>query len=418
MPQKLALLGGKPVRTKPFTRWPIFDKTEEAGLLRTLRSGKWGRLQGNEVSQFENQFAADHGCKFGIAVVNGTVSLRIALLAAGIQAEDEVIVPPYTFFSTASAVVEANAIPVFADVDIDTFNISPKAIEAAITPRTKAIIPVHFAGQPADMRAIMAIAKKRKLIVLEDAAHAHAARFNNQPAGSIGDLASFSFQSSKNMTSGEGGIITTNNEALAEACRSIQSCGRVPGGLWYEHHVISGNYRLGEFQGVVLGCQLRRLEAQTIKRDRNGRYLASRLNAIPGIHPQKQTPCCSRHSYHLFMLRVDAAQFGATRNDVVEALQAEGIPCSRGYVVSLPDQPIFRNKAFGPYISNAAAKHNYGNSRVPNSDLLCEQTIWLEQNLFLGTRSDMDDIAEAFHKVFENRVALPGKDSQKGRKRP
>src|SRR6185436_8599168 len=180
MSQKLALLGGTPVRTRPFTSWPIFGKTEEKRLIRTLRSGKWGKLNGPEVAEFERRFAAMHGCKYGIAVVNGTVSLRIALLAAGIRAEDEVIIPPYTFFSTASAVIEANAVPVFADIDLNTFNLDPKALEAAITPRTKAIIPVHFAGQPADMQAIMAIARRHKLFVIEDAAHAHGASYQNR----------------------------------------------------------------------------------------------------------------------------------------------------------------------------------------------------------------------------------------------
>src|SRR6267142_3585856 len=180
-PRQLALLGGTPVRTRPFTRWPIFGKAEERRLVGTLRSGKWGRLDGLEVAEFEERFAAMHGCKHGIAVVNGTVSLRIALLAAGIRAEDEVIVPPYTFFSTASAVVEANAVPVFADIDLDTFNLDPRAVGAAITPRTRAIIPVHFAGQPADMDAIMAIAKDHGLIVIEDAAHAHGAAYRGRP---------------------------------------------------------------------------------------------------------------------------------------------------------------------------------------------------------------------------------------------
>src|SRR5438309_2058132 len=150
-PAKLALLGGKPVRTQPFHNWPVFGKAEEKRLLHTLHSGLWGRLDGTEVSEFERNFATIHGCKHAVAVTNGTVSLRIALLAAGLQGEDEVIVPPYTFFSAASAVVEANAIPVFADVDLDTFNLDPKAVEASITSRTRAIIPVHFAGQPADM---------------------------------------------------------------------------------------------------------------------------------------------------------------------------------------------------------------------------------------------------------------------------
>lgn len=407
MPQKLALLGGPPVRTRPFTSWPIFGKAEEKRLVRTLRSGKWGRLHGDEVAQFEKRFAAMHGCEHGIAVVNGTVSLRIALLAGGIKAEDEVIIPPYTFFSTASAVVESNAIPVFADIHLDTFNLDPKAVEAAITPRTRAIIPVHFAGQPADMQAVMAIAKKRSLLVVEDAAHAHGASYRGRPAGSLGHMASFSFQSSKNLTSGEGGIITTNDSALAESCRSIHNCGRIPTGLWYEHHVLSGNYRLGEFQGAVLNCQLDRLEAQTRTRDRNGQYLAARLKQLPGIHPQNRPASCTRHSYHLFMLRLDSEAFGAPRAAVPKALQAEGIPCSAGYGFSLPRQPMFRNKAFGPYLPKASARLDYRKVHCPNSDLICgEQGVWLEQNLLLGSRADMHDIASAFEKVYEHHDAL------------
>ena len=407
MPQKLALLGGPSVRTKPFPSWPIFGKTEEKRLLRTLRSGKWGRLNGPEVEEFEDRFASMHGCKHGIAVVNGTVSLRIALIAAGIRAEDEVIIPPYTFFSTASAVIEANAVPVFADVDLDTFNLDPKAVEAAITPRTRAIIPVHFAGQPADMKALMAIAKKHKLVVIEDAAHAHGARCRNKSAGSIGHIASFSFQSSKNMTSGEGGILTTNDDALAESCRSIHNCGRIPTGVWYEHHVISGNYRLGEFQGAILNAQLDRLQAQTKTRDRNGQYLAAKLNKLPGIYPQKRPSECARHSYLRFMLRLDGRVFGAPRAAVIQALRAEGIPCSAGYGFSLHHQPMFRNKAFGPYLPKASARLNYRKVNCPNSDLICrEQCVWLEQSTFLGNRADMDDIVRAFEKIFENREVL------------
>jgi len=407
MSQKLALFGGTPIRTKPFTSWPIFGKPEETRVLRVLRSGKWGRLNGPEVAEFEKRFAAMHGCKHGIAMVNGTVTLRLALMAAGLRANDEVIIPPYTFFSTASAVVEANMVPVFADIDLETFNLDPKAVEAAITPRTRAIMPVHFAGQPADMAAIMAIARRRKLLVIEDAAHAHGASYKNRPAGSLGHVASFSFQSSKNLTSGEGGIITTNNDQLAEACRSIHNCGRIPTGVWYEHHVISGNYRLGEFQGAVLNAQLDRLEAQTKTRDRNGQYLAARLSKLPGIHPQKRPAACTRHSYHLFMLRLDAKEFGVPRAAVLKALQAEGIPCSAGYGFSLHQQPMFRNKAFGPYLPQVSRKLNYRKVSCPNSDLICrEQCVWLEQSIFLGTRADMDDIAGAFEKVYENRAAL------------
>jgi dTDP-4-amino-4,6-dideoxygalactose transaminase len=412
---KLALFGGKPVRTRPFPQWPVFGKLEETRLLRTLRTGNWGRLDGNEVAEFERRFAAMHGCKEAIAVVNGTVSLRIALLAAGIQAGDEVIIPPYTFFSTASAVIEANAAPVFADIDLDTFNLDPKAVEAAITPRTRVIIPVHFAGQPAEMDTLMKIARRHKLTVIEDAAHAHGASYKNEAAGSLGHMASFSFQSSKNLTAGEGGIITTNDRRLAESSRSIHNCGRIPGGIWYEHHVISGNYRLGEFQGAVLNAQLDRLEAQARTRNRNGKYVATKLGKIPGVHPQERPKSCTRHGYHLFMLRLDAVDFGAPRDSVIRALEAEGIPCSPGYGFSLHRQPMFRNKAFGPYLAGRARELDYARTRCPNSDLICRQAVWLEQSIFLGNKGDMDAIADAFEKVYEHRALL--RESVRGSER-
>lgn len=405
--RSLALLGGKPVRTAPFPAWPIFGAPEEARVLRALHSGKWGKLHGPEVAEFERRFAAMHGCRHGIGVVNGSVSLRLALIAAGLPAEAEVIVPPYTFFATASVVVEANMIPVFADIDLHSFNLDPAAVEAAITPRTRAIIPVHFAGQPADMTRLMAIAKKHKLLVIEDAAHAHGASFRDKPAGSLGHVGSFSFQSSKNLTSGEGGLITTNDDTVAAACRSMHNCGRVESGVWYEHHVISSNHRLGELQGALLNAQLDRLEAQTATRDRNGRDLAARLAELPGLFPQKRPAACTRHAYHLFMLRLDAAKFGAPRAAVLRALRAEGIPCSAGYGYSLPQQPMFRHKAFGPYLASAAARLDFSAVRCPNSDLICrEQGVWLEQNLMLGRRRDMDDIVRAFEKIHAHRAAL------------
>lgn len=406
MSSSLALLGGSPVRTQPFPDWPVFGLPEERRLVRTLRSGKWGRLQGTEVAEFEQAFAAQHGCRHGIAVVNGTVSLRIALLAAGIRAGDEVIVPPYTFLSTASAVIEANAIPVFADVDPETYNLDPKAVAAAITPRTRAIIPVHFAGLPADMTAMMALAKKHSLTVIEDAAHAHGASYLNQPAGSLGHLGSFSFQSSKNLTCGEGGVITTNDDALGAACVSIHNCGRIPTGIWYEHHVISANYRLGEFQGALLNCQLKRLEKQTVTRDRNGKYLAERIAQLPGVQPQKRTADCTRHAYHLFMLRIRESEFGAPRSAIVAALQAEGIPCSPGYGYPLHRQPLFRQQAFGPYLPEPAVRRRFNRVHCPISDSICTDSIWIEHSRFLGPKADMKHIAEAFEKIHEQRAAL------------
>lgn len=407
MNKTLALFGGPKIRKKPFPSWPVFDRTDERRLMRALCSGKWGRLDGREVAEFERRFAAMHDCKYAIGVVNGTVSLRVALMAAGIGADDEVIVPPYTFLATATAVVEANAVPVFSDIELDTFNLDPRAVEASVTPRTRSIIPVHIAGQPADMDALMAIAKRHKLVVIEDAAHAHGGSYKHRGAGSIGHLGSFSFQSSKNLTSGEGGIITTNDAKLAEACRSIHNCGRITGGLWYEHHVMSANYRLGEFQGALLNTQLNRLKKQTATRDRNGQYLAARLSKIPGIHPQRRTAETTRHSYHLFLFRIDANRFGAPRAAVLKALAAEGIPVSGGYAIPLYRQPMFLNKAFGPYLPSVRNSLDYGKVSCPNCEKICgEQGAWLEQRIFLGTKSDMDDIARAFEKVYEHRSAL------------
>jgi dTDP-4-amino-4,6-dideoxygalactose transaminase len=257
------------------------------------------------------------------------------------------------------------------------------------------------------MTAFMRLAKRRGLVVIEDAAHAHGASYRGRLAGSLGHLGSFSFQSTKNLTSGEGGIITTNDGTLAERCRALHNCGRISGGAWYEHHLLAGNYRLGELQGALLNSQLDRLETQTATRDRNGRYLASRLARLPGVYPQKRPATCTRHSYHLFMLRLDGRIFGAPRTAVIQALQAEGIPCSGGYAMSLHHQPMFRHQAFGPYLPQARGKLDYRETHCPNSDLICrEQGLWIEQRIFLGPRADMDDIARAFAKVHEHHQAL------------
>jgi len=405
----LALLGGTPVRTAPFSAWPVFGDAEERALARTLRSGKWGKLDGGEVATFERRFAEYCGARHAIGVVNGTVSLRIALMAAGIEAGDEVIIPPYTFFATASAVVKANATPVFVDIDQGTFNIDPKLIERAVTPRTRAIIVVHLGGLPCDMDAILSIARKYKLTVIEDAAHAHGSEYKGKRVGGIGHMGSFSFQSSKNLTCGEGGLITTNDDDLAERCRSIHNCGRVPGGAWYEHHAISGNYRLGEFAGAILNCQLDRLDEQTDRRDENARYLNEKLSTIPGVTPQKRTGDTTRNAQHLYVLRINEAAFGAPRERVLKALTAEGVPVAPGYVVPLHRQPMFQNKSFGPYTGDARGRPmvNYKDVRLPVVEKISAgEGAWLTHNVLLGTCRDMDDVVRAFEKVYEHRAAL------------
>ena len=195
----------------------------------------------------------------------------------------------------------------------------------------------------------------------------------------------------------------------------MHNCGRVPGGIWYEHHVISANYRLGEFQGAVLNAQLGRLEKQTATRDRNGQYLAGRLSRLPGLHPQRRPASCTRHSYHLFMMRIDPAEFGAPRTAVLAALRAEGIPCSGGYGFSLYRQPMFRNKAFGPYLGPMADRLDYSRVDCPRSERICqEQGFWLEQGIFLGPRADVEDVVRAFEKIHEHRGRLTAWAARRG----
>lgn len=403
----LALLSGQSVSNHPFPRWPVFDESDEQRVLAALRTGRWGKLAGTEVTTFEQRFAAMHGARFGIGVVNGSVSLRLALIAAGIKAEDEVIVPAYTFLASATSVVEANAIPVFADIELETLNLCPQAFEAAITPRTRAVIVVHFAGLPAKMDAILAIAKKHQLVVIEDAAHAHGAIYKGTPVGALGHLGSFSFQSSKNLTCGEGGLITTNDPALAELCISLHNCGRRTNGVWYEHHLNAVNYRLGELQGALLNSQLDRLEAQTNTREENGRYLAARLAQIPGVYPQKRDADCTRHAYHVFTFRIVAAEFGVTRELALQALAAEGVGASAGYPLPLYRQPLFLNREFGPYLPRAAASLDYRKVKNPNCETICyEQGGWYPQSHLLGSRADMDAIADAFERIHAQRDAL------------
>lgn len=405
MTQPLALLGGEPVRTKPFPSWPIWGEPEEIAVLRALHSGKWGKQDGPEVARFEKDFAAYQGCGHGIAMVNGTMTLQVALMAAGLEAGDEVIVPPYTFLATATAVIMANATPVFADIELETLNLSPAAVEAAITKRTRAIIVVHFAGLPANMDALKAIAEKHNLALIEDAAHAHGAEYKGRRVGSIGDAGSFSFQSSKNLCSGEGGILTVRDAEYAALCRSMHNCGRRPGHAWYEHFVISANLRLGELQGALLNAQLTRLDEQVRRREENGRYLAERLAQIPGVKPAAIPADCTRHGFHLFCFRLVAEELGAPRGAFLQALAAEGIPNFGGYPQPLYRQRLFLDRQFGPY--DGCRGVDYGQVNCPNCETICfEQGGWLEQRILLGTREDMDDIIRAFTRVHEQRAAL------------
>ena len=407
---KLALLGGPKIREgKSFPKWPQYGKNEETALLRVLNSGVWG-VGGTETEKFEKAFAEYQHCKYGVTMVNGSLTLRNALLACSIDAGSGVIVPPYTFLATATSVIEANCVPVFADIDPDTYCIDPKQIEKLITSRTKAIIPVHLGGHPAEMDKIMKIARKHDLYVIEDCAHAHGAEYKGRRVGSIGDIGSFSFQSSKNLCSGEGGAIVSNNKELADKCWSIHNCGRIRVGGWYQHENLGSNYRLSQFQAAILNEQLKKLDVETEKRQQNAAYLDKQLSQIPGIRPQARKKEATRMAYHLYLFRYDAGVFGGlARKTFIEALHAEGIPVSDGYSTLIYKQPFMLKKAFGTFNEwkHTNKSLDYSQTSCPVAEKAAEEEgCWLHHAVLLGEKNDMDDIVNAVSKIYENRKML------------
>jgi dTDP-4-amino-4,6-dideoxygalactose transaminase len=420
----LAFNGGTPVRCKPFPAWPVFDAAEEEALRNVLRSGKWWRFafgqgveltepeegQRGQVATFQEAFAKAHDCRYGVAAANGTATLEMGIRALNLEIGDEIIVPAYTYVASATAVLQNNLVPIFVDVDPGTYNIDPRCAEEAITNRTRAMMVVHFGGQPADMDRIMAVASKHNLAVIEDAAHAHGCQWRGQKAGSFGLFGSFSFQASKNMTAGEGGIICSNDRQLATECDSLLWAGRKVGRPWYEFHRLGWNYRLTEFQAAILKCQLSRLDGQNQLRMRNATYLSGQLSGIPGIRPLVQDARTTIHGYHIYMFRYDEEQLGLKRDLFLRALSAEGIPAFSGYTFPLYKTPMFLNKRFINGSFPLGTKYHQDldyaalAAQCPVSERACRgEAVWLAQNLFLGTQQDVDDIVTAVRKVIKNR---------------
>jgi dTDP-4-amino-4,6-dideoxygalactose transaminase len=423
----LAMKNGTPIRTKPFPAWPVFDQSEEDALLGVLRSGKWWRFafgQGVELAEpekgersqvavFQEEFAKQHGCKYGVAAANGTATLEMGLRAMDLDIGDEIIVPAYTYVASSTCVLQNNLVPIFVDVDPDTYNLDPSRIEEAITKRTKAIMVVHFGGQVADMDRITAIAKKHRLAVIEDAAHAHGCEWKGKRAGSLSLFSSFSFQASKNMNSGEGGIICSNDHRLAIECDSMMWAGRKVGRPWYEFHRLGWNYRLTEFQAAILRCQLRRLDEQNRVRMKNAKYLTAKLSAIDGIRPLVQDPRANVNGFHIYMFRYNAPKLGIKRDAFLKALAAEGIPAAGGYAFPLYKNPLFLKKRFINGSFPLGTKYhpalNYATfaKKCPVSERACKyEAVWLAQNMLLGTEQDMDDIANAVRKVLDHKNEL------------
>jgi dTDP-4-amino-4,6-dideoxygalactose transaminase len=321
--------------------WPIHTEREIELLREVLSSPQWGGFH-EMVTRLEREFAAFQHCKYGISAANGTLTLETALAVLGIGPGDEVIVPAISFISTATAVSRSGALPVFVDIEPYSFNMDPVRAAAAITPQTKAILTVHFGGPPSDLDRLTRLASEHGLVLLEDAAHAHGSEWNGKRAGSFGLAGSFSFQNSKVMTAGEGGMLTTNNEDFAARAHSFSNQGRLPGLNYFFHYSLATNYRLTALQAAVLLAQLERLPEQIRVRERNDKFLRSLLADVEGLRFQEVPKQVNVHSHYLLLGRIDAKRFGATRDEFHRAIAAAGIPCTPFYPHALYGNPLYR----------------------------------------------------------------------------
>ena len=391
----LALFGGDPVRKTPFFTWPRVVDGQQEKLINTLVNDSWG-IGSESIRELEDTFALFHEAKSCIAVNTGTNALWVALKAAGVSSGDEVIIPAYTFIATGAAVLMANATPVFVDIEPNTFNMDPNLIESAITDRTKVIIPVHIGGNPADMESIIDLAMKHKLIIIEDAAQAHGAEWDGKKVGALHKGGIFSFQSSKNMSAGEGGAIVSNDEDFMDTCFAYYNCGRHRDGDWYEHRIMGGNHRMSAMAASLLIPQFETIENDMRIRDKNRQKLDQALSDmdLEITHRYKKV---TRESNHLYLLRYKAENFNdISREKFFDAMRAEGVYTYAGY------NPLYREDVFKgqgddfPWLKNV----NYSNISCPVTEQIADyQSVWLTQNHLLGDESDIQDIINAFEKV-------------------
>lgn len=412
---KLALFGGSKVRTAPFPSHPIIGDEEKRAVMAVLDSGHLSTfiaapgqffLGGERIREFERAFAAYHRVKYAVAFNSATAALHAAVVAVGVGPGEEVIVPPYTFTSTATCALMHNAIPVFADIEAETCCLDAAAVAANLSPLTRAIIPVHLFGHPADMDAIMAVARKHNLKVIEDCAQAPGARYQGRLAGTIGDCGIFSFTENKNITTGEGGMLITNDPAIAEAAQMVRNHGEMiletQKERSYNSAMLGWNYRMTEMEAALGLVQLGKLDQLNRARNELAAYLAERMQTLPGLTPLQTKPGCT-HAYYIFAFTYDEQSAGIPRADFARAMAAEGVPLGVGYVRALYLTPIYhenRPAAFQLYRGTA----RYDKGICPVAERMHERDL-----LLLGvvrppsTMADMDDIANAMAKVFENR---------------
>jgi len=398
MPAALAVDGGTPVRSTPFHRWPVHDEREVEALREVVESGNWGGFPSPNVhaARFAEAFASYQTARYGICTSSGTTALEVALKAAGVRRGDEVIVPALTFVATAGAPLYMGAVPVFVDVDPDTWCIDANKIEEAVTDRTRALLPVHLGSRMADMDRVMEVARRRGLRVIEDCAHMQGGFWQGRGAGSIGDLGCFSFQNSKLMTAGEGGIIVTSDDELAALCHSYVDCGRVRSGDAppKSQGLFGYNYRMTEFQAAVLEVQLQRFPEQTRVREANKAYLTELLRGIEGVSTLRDDDRMTAKSGYGYYLRYSPETCGGVPRDrFFIALRYEGIPASGAFY-----EPVYRDKLFA--WRDAGIDADYSEVRCPVAERVAyHESVWLPHHVFLGPREDIDDVAMAIEKV-------------------
>ena len=400
MAKALAIDGGEPAVTERIPDWPVWDDRELGALEEVLASGEWG-VEGTRTDRFASAFASRHEVEYGVAVTSGTTALQVALEAVGVGPGDEVIVPPYTFVATASAVLEVGAIPVFADIGPDSLCLDPTAVAERITDRTAAVIPVHLGGRPADLHELQAVCAGKDLAIIEDCAQAHGTWLDGEAVGTIGEIGCFSFQTSKNLSAGEGGLLVTDDEELYTRAWSRMNVGRVPTGDWYEHPILGSNFRMTEFQAAILEVQLERLAEQLERRAKGAAHLDAGLAELPGIRSIPDHPATTQRGHHLYFVQFDPARLGGLdKGTFLEAVQAEGIPLDGGY------RPLYREALFTEIECRAPAVvalaeevPDYAAVACPVAEEAASVTGWLPQSVLLGGETLLDQIIEGFGTV-------------------
>jgi perosamine synthetase len=426
----LAIDGGTPVRSEPFPPTQTIGAEERDAVLDVLESGSlsqflgvWGEefLGGKWVLRCEQAVRERLGSAHAVSVNSATTALQVSLAAVGIEPGDEVIVPPYTMSATAASVVLSDAIPVFADIEVETYGLDPASVEERITPHTRAIVAVHLFGHPARMGELTELADRHGLRLIEDAAQSLGATWDGRETGTIGDAGVMSLNRHKIIQSGEGGVVVTDDPQVAQVAQLVRNHGEVVVAntdLPSIANTVGSNYRLSELHAAIATAQLTKLDDLLGVRQALGARLGGRLDGLPGIQPGLPAAGCT-HGYYLFPVRLDPEQLGVSRRAVARALRAEGIPATEGYVEPIYLQPMYQQRIArgtrgfpwtgGPWQGEVS----YERGICPVAERMYETDLMLLDVCRAPlTAHDVDDVADAFEKLLEHVERLRALDDR------